>query len=32
MSFYAGDTFAPKLRVHDDVLVQRLLQDALLDM
>jgi hypothetical protein len=30
--FWAGDTFAPKLRVRDGVPVQRFLQDAFLDM
>ncbi|KAN0133059.1 glycoside hydrolase [Lactarius tabidus] len=30
--FWAGDTFAPKLRVRNGVPVQRFLQDAFLDM
>ncbi|KAH8977678.1 glycoside hydrolase superfamily [Lactarius akahatsu] len=30
--FWAGDTFAPKLRVRDGVPVQHFLQDAFLDM
>jgi hypothetical protein len=30
--FWAGDTFAPKLRVCDGVPIQRFLQDAFLDM
>lgn len=30
--FWAGDTFAPKLRVGDGVPIQRFLQDAFLDM
>jgi hypothetical protein len=30
--FWAGDTFAPKLRVRDHVPIQRFLQDAFLDM
>ena len=30
--FWAGDTFAPKLRVRDGVLIQSFLQDAFLDM
>ena len=30
--FWAGDTFAPKLRVRDGVLTQSFLQDAFLDM
>jgi len=29
---WAGDTFAPKLRVRDGVPIQRFLQDAFLDM
>jgi hypothetical protein len=30
--FWAGDTFAPKLRMRDGVPIQRFLQDAFLDM
>jgi hypothetical protein len=30
--FWAGDTFAPKLRTHDGVPIQHFLQDAFLDM
>jgi len=30
--FWAGDTFAPKLRVRDGVPIQRFLQDTFLDM
>ncbi|SRR5258708_33582 len=30
--FWAGDTFAPNLRVRDGVPIQRFLQDAFLDM
>ncbi|KAI0293137.1 glycoside hydrolase family 5 protein [Multifurca ochricompacta] len=30
--FWAGDVFAPKLRVRDGVSIQRFLQDAFLDM
>lgn len=30
--FWAGDTFAPKLRVRDSIPIQRFLQDAFLDM
>lgn len=30
--FWAGDTFAPKLRVRDGVPIQGFLQDAFLDM
>jgi hypothetical protein len=30
--FWAGDTFAPKLRGRDGISIQRFLQDAFLDM